>query len=235
MVEGVDRALVPAAAGALVDVGAYLARLVRLDPKGVVRVRRESGGHLTLWATPLGLLTRRDVYAELDGTTDTTMLATELLARVEPAHDTAAARVDLPAARDAAWRASLPPTSGWELVDTVPGTELRRLAKQAADTVWATSNPTVSGEALLEHPVLLVRRSGAADDQPASATPVAGLGESAGDEVQITQRIVQVATRMGFVTDDDVRVATCGPWLVLAARNGAVYRRTGAPNLLTLS
>ena len=133
-----DRELVSTHAGALVDVGAYLARLIRLDPQGVVRVQQKSDGHLTLWAMPLGVLTRRDVMADLAGTTDTTLSGAELLARVEPAHDSGAGRLGLPPARDAAWRASLPPPGGWELVDTVPGAALLRSADQAAETVRAS-------------------------------------------------------------------------------------------------
>lgn len=209
------------------DVGGYLARLLRLDPKGLVRLRGRSAGaggdRITLWATPLGVLTRGDARASLTGGADTTVDARALLAAVEPVFDAGSTAVALPAGQDTAWRASLPPESGWRLVDEVPGEVVVDLAEQAASTVRSSPNPTIAGEALLDHPVLVVSGDSATAGEPA-------------DEVDVPLRVVQAAVRMGFLTPGDpVRVAVSGNWLAVSTPRGVVYRRTGQVNLLTLS
>jgi hypothetical protein len=60
------------------DAGAFLARLVRLDPGALARVRPVGDGVAELWAMlPFGVLVVRRVAADL--TTDTTVAAAELL------------------------------------------------------------------------------------------------------------------------------------------------------------
>ncbi|PWU43624.1 hypothetical protein DLJ46_30420, partial [Micromonospora globispora] len=87
------------------DAGAFLARLVRLDPAAVVRLRPVPGaGRTALWARlPWGVLVVRTVAGEAPG--DVTVAAAELLAELEA--DGGA----LPRRRDDRWRWPLPPVS----------------------------------------------------------------------------------------------------------------------------
>lgn len=196
------------------DAGAFLTRLVRLDPAAVVRLRPVgTSGRTTLWARlPWGVLVVRTVAGPGPG--DATVSAAELL--TELGRDGRA----LPPRRDAQWRWPLPPPTT-RPVESIPAGELRRIADAAAGTLRTAVEQGIAGrvvgqrvlrDALLDHVAVLV-------------TPEFPPGEP----VEVSQRLVQGVVRMGFLgavpdaAPDSVQVRIAGRWTGLVARYGVAW------------
>jgi hypothetical protein len=192
------------------DAGAFLARLVRLDPGAPVRLR-SNAGRVALWAhLPWDVLVTREVAGR--GPDDATVSATDLLSVLAAGGD------QLPERRDAQWRWPLPPSAG-ETVESVSRAELTRLAAAAAGTLREVAAGGLAGraigqravrDALLDHVALVV-------DPPAGGGPV-----------EVPQRLVQAISRMGFLGPDRVdgpetRVRVAGRWVGLSAPYGVAW------------
>lgn len=196
---------------AVPDVGAFLARLVRMDQAALVRFRPVRPGLTEVWARlPFDVLVTRLIRSGPDQ--DATVRASELLDRLEHGDPT------LPGRHDLAWRSPLPPGAG-EVLETVPGREFRRIARAAADTMRAAVGRGVGErrlrDELLDHVALVV-----SDEAHREEVPV---------------RLVQGVVRMGFLGSDDsasVRVRRSGGWLGAEARFGCAWHRTGRGLLL---
>jgi hypothetical protein len=195
----------------ITDAGAFLARLVRLDPATVVRLQ-PAAGRTALWARlPWQVLVCRSV----DGAAglDVTVAADELLAALT------AGSGDLPTRRDERWRWPLPPQGGVEVLDTVDAVELAGLAAAAAGTLREAATVGVAGrtvgqralrDALLDHVALRVTRQ-------------------QGPAVEVPQRLVQAVSRMGFLGTPTAgqawgaRVCVVGTWTGIAAPYGVAW------------
>ncbi|MEU8185110.1 hypothetical protein AB0B85_13565 [Micromonospora sp. NPDC049044] len=207
------------------DAGAFLARLVRLDPAAPVRLRSAGGpGRIALWARlPWQVLVVRTVAGgPADGAAeDVTVAAAELLAELERG---GTAR---PVRRDAQWRWPLPPARS-RMVEALPVGELRRIADAAAGTLRTASEQGVAGravgqralrDALLDHVAVLVTPDGP------PAPPV-----------EVSQRLVQGVVRMGFLGAADgptggpgeatAQVRVAGRWVGLVGPYGAAWSQT---------
>ena len=191
------------------DAGAFLARLVRLDPAGPVRLRA-AGGRTALWAhLPWEVLVTREVAG--DGPADVTVSAAELLAVLARDGD------QLPARRDEQWRWPLPPATA-ETVESVSGAELARLAAAAAGTLREVASGALGERSIGQRAV----RDALLDHVALTVTP------SAGEPVEVPQRLVQAISRMGFLGPDGVdapetRVRTAGRWVGLSAPYGVAW------------
>jgi hypothetical protein len=211
------------------DAGAFLARLTRLDPAAVVRLRA-AGPRIALWARlPWSVLVTREVAAATgdrtavgdpagggDGSAvpapaDVTVSAAELLAVLARGGEA------LPARRDEQWRWPLPPAGG-QAVESVAAAEITRLAGAAAGTLRAVTAGGLAGRAvgrrmvrdvLLDHVALVVTPAG-------------------GGRIEVPQRLVQGVSRMGFlgpatVDAPDTRVYVAGRWVGLSAPYGVAW------------
>jgi hypothetical protein len=204
---GLDRA-------AVADVGAFLARVTRLDPATLVRLRPDGRGGTALWARlPWEVLATRTVPGGPGR--DVTVAATALLAEL------AAAGPALPATRDEQWRWPLPPARV-EVVEEIPEAVVRRVGAAAGRALREASAEGVGGrpvgarvarDTLLDHVSLVV---------------------SAGHRrFEVSQRLVQGILRMGFLgsgaeterAHDAVSVLAAGTWVGLAGRYGSVWRQ----------
>ncbi len=202
--EGIEAVSVP-------DAGAFLARLLRLDPAAVVRLRPVGAlpAAAELWARlPFGVLVVRGIRAGLDA--DATVRARDLLALLEGGRRGEGHPRGLPPRRDTEWRWSLPPAAGDE-VERLPAGALRRVAAAAAATVRAGRQRPGAGlrDALLDHVPITVITDG-------------------GPPVPVSQRLVQAVLRMGFLGEGDdtpVGVRVVGRWTGLAARYGVAWHR----------
>lgn len=231
---------------ALADVGPFLGRLLRLDRSALVRLRRlpldgqlragdrppstahlptadrpppdAASGRVALWGrVPWEVLVTRTVPATVPPGTpaepaalDVTVSAGGLL--------TALPAGGWPARRDADWHWPLPPSAGpgtevGSAIEEIPAADVLRLGAAAAATLRDASGrmgERVLRDALLDHVAIEV--------------------VSAGQRVEIRQRLIQALLRMGFVATDDVgsiTVRTSGGWVGLAARHGAVWQQMG--------
>jgi hypothetical protein len=203
------------------DAGAFLARLTRLDPTAPVRLRRAyprrhtegarpDAGRTALWARlPWDVLVTREVAGH--GPEDATVSAAELLEVLAAGGDR------LPERRDTRWRWPLPPPVS-EAVESVAGDELSRLAAAAAGTLRELAAGGLGGrqvgqravrDALLDHVALVV------------------TGPQ-GRRVEVSQRLVQAISRMGFLGPEvarapDTRVRVAGRWVGLSAPYGMAW------------
>jgi hypothetical protein len=191
------------------DAGAFLARLTRLDPAAPVRLRA-SGGRTALWARlPWDVLVTR--FVDGVGPHDATVSATELLSVLS------AGGSALPALRDEQWRWPLPPPSALTL-ESVSTAELARLAAAAAGTLREVAGGALGDRAIGQRAV----RDALLDHVALTVTP------SAGDPVEVSQRLVQAVSRMGFlgpagVDTPETRVRTAGRWVGLSAPYGVAW------------
>jgi len=207
-------------AGLTADIGAFLARLVRLDPAALVRVRAGADG-VALWGrVPWNVLVTRVVaVTELP---ESAPISAEPDVTVRAADWLTADAVEVSTLRryDAQWRTPLPAPGRAAVVETVPTAVLRGLGTAAAETLRATEAGGLGGRAVGAR----VLRDALLDHVAITAT--------AGDQtVEVPQRLVQAVVRMGFAGADDeapVRVLTGGVWVGLAAAYGvAWWRRPG--------
>lgn len=206
------------------DAGAFLARLVRLDPAAPVRFRPAGPDRTALWARlPWRVLVVRTVAGAGPG--DVAVVAGELLAELERSG------AALPPRRDALWRWPLPPAAS-RPVETLPADDVWRIARAAAGTLRVASEQGVAGravgqralrDALLDHVAVLVTP----EDPP-------------GPPVEVPQRLVQGLVRMGFLGSPDaarpaadVQVRVVGRWVGLVGPYGAAWLQKGTDLALT--
>lgn len=212
---GLDPAAVP-------DVDAFLARLTRLDPAAVVRLRPADEGLVALWArVPFGPLVTRQVPGRLAD--DRTVGAGELLAVVR------AGATELPDPRDRAWRWPLPSTP-FRVVERVPAAEVHRIGRAAAETLRAASTGGVGGRPVGSR----MLRDALLDHVPLVATGPDGV------RVEVPQRLVQAILRMGFLPAAQadpttpagaVAVQVAAGWVGLAATFGSAWHVAAAAAL----
>ncbi|MGV9215321.1 hypothetical protein ACTFTM_25985 [Micromonospora sp. RB23] len=200
------------------DAGAFLARLVRLDPAAPVRLRPAGApGRVALWARlPWQVLVACTVAGDAPG--DVTVGAADLLAEL------GRGGAGLPERRDAQWRWPLPPSRS-EPVEVLPGVEVRRIAAAAAGTLRTASAEGVAGRAVGQRAL----RDALLDHVAVVVTP----DDSPGPPVEVPQRLVQGLVRMGFLgaVDDPagpsgrpgVRVRVAGRWVGLVGPYGAAW------------
>ncbi|MEO5834392.1 MAG: hypothetical protein ABIR83_13610 [Nakamurella sp.] len=213
-------------AGDREDLGAFVARVVRMDPQALVRLRNspsrppgpdESGNttpqaRLQVWATtPFDALVTRSVAGRIDPP-DCTVHAANLLPGIAVARSS---DIDPGPVVDSLWRTQLPPLAGWSWVDTVPGAVIGDLIDVGGTSARENVSPAGgTSSSLLDQQVLTV--------------------EGAGYTVAVPMRCLFALSGMGFAGTggaggdadaSDVRVFATDAWLRLDARFGAVVRR----------
>lgn len=183
------------------DLGAFVARVVRLDPAAAARLRA-GPGTVTAWAsTPFDVLATRTVHGHVDPS-DVTVSANALLTALAVEK---AATVD--PGVGGLWPGDLPPDTGWSPVDVVPAAEIDALTERGLAVARENAGPLGPPTSLLDQNVLTV-------------------SAPAGPTVKVPLRCLFALSGMGFVGGDgEVRVSATGGWLRLDAHYGAVVRR----------
>ena len=197
------------------DLGAFIARVVRLDRSAVVRLRA-GDGWITAWAeTPFDVLVTRTVQGTLEPEDHTVPASTLLTALAVERSETVDPGPATP------WSGELPPTEGWTIVDHVPAAELEGLAQRGLNLARQHAGPHGLPASLLDQTVLTVTAT-----DPAADTVV-----------KVPLRCLFALSGMGFFdADGQVRVSASGSWLRLDATYGAVvYRRVVRLPLLMTS
>ncbi len=195
----------------------FLARLVRLDPRALVRVRPDG-----LWAMlPFKVLVRLPLSEPPAG--DATYRAADLaqLTVTEPIE--AAEKLDR---CDSDWRWPRP-TSWGQGVETIPVADLRRLADAAARTVRTATTEGVGGRAVGER----ILRDALLDHVAIVVTT------DRDERIEIPQRMVQALVRMGLhgpvtgdtIGDGQVTVRLAIRWIGLETRYGSAWYRPISP------
>lgn len=201
------------------DLGAFVARAVRLDPQAVVRLQARVAGAdrvevVDAWvATPFDALATRSVSGAVQPA-DVTVSGNELLAGLAVV---GGARIDPGPVRDLLWRSALPPARGWSHVENVPAEVLTELTDRGAEV--ARQNPGPHGTppaSLLDQQVITV--------------------SGGGYDVKVPLRCLFALSGMGFLGPAGgadtggglVRVTATDAWLRLDAPYGAIVRRRHA-------
>ncbi len=216
---------------ALAELAPVLRRAVDLDAKALVRLRLGPDVATALVRLPFGVLISRSVRLDTaaqprDGIVrDVATRADETLAWLDAPSDstdpTDPNGPPAPRRRDADWRYGLPPTSGWQRVETVPDDVVRPLVRSGAAALKdAAAREGVPGakprsevaDALLDAVVLTV-----SDDD-------------AGASAEISLRALSALTRMGFLArESTMHVDVAGRWIRIVGSYGTVYlERPGA-------
>jgi hypothetical protein len=195
-------------AGERDDLGAFVARAVRLDQAAAVRLRLRPGvSRVDAWvATPFDALVTRSVAGTVTPS-DVTVTGSELLAALAIV---GGERIDPGPARDLLWRSALPPLEGWRVVDELPAAVLGELTERGVALAREHTGPQGTPPAsLLDQTVLTV--------------------SGAGMDVRIPMRCLFALSGMGFTADTEaVRISATDAWLRIDARYGAVVRRRHA-------
>jgi hypothetical protein len=201
------------------DGGAFLARLTRLDPAALVRLRSHRRHRTALWARlPWAALVCRTVPGPGPG--DATVSARALLSELASGGDR------LPTRRDADWRWPLPPDDGGRVIERIPADELRRLADAAAGALRSASTHGVAGRAVGQRAL----RDALLDHVAIEITDVRGGPDP---RVEVSQRLVQAVTRMGFLgpagtpPDEAIQVRLAARWVGLAGPFGSAWLPRG--------
>ncbi|HZZ96899.1 MAG TPA: hypothetical protein VFE19_07790 [Jatrophihabitantaceae bacterium] len=192
----------------LVELAPMLRRAISLDRSALTRIRGEDDRISALVRLPFGVLAARTVtVTDPMPQIDTAMRAGELVAWLD------GDRASAPEARDAEWRTGLPPTSGWQRIDTVPDADVRSVVRSGARALRdAAEREGLPGaqpraevaDALLDAVVLTVTES----------TRTA----------EISLRTLSALTRLGFLpTGSHIAVDLAGRWIRVAAEYGSVY------------
>lgn len=218
----------PLRLGAVADAGAFLARVVRLDPQALVRLRPYGDGSVALWTwLNVGVLAVRvvpgtgpaDAVVSASGLLDALASEAVVPGAVVPGVVVPGAVVPgvvLPPRRDAEWRGPLP-GPGFRRLDVLPPDAVERLAvageRTFKEAVAAGAGRSRSGARALTDAVL---------DHVAVA--VTGPGDESAD---VPQRAVQTLVSLGFLGPDPVAVDVTAAWLRLVGTYGAVHLRRG--------
>lgn len=207
------------------DAGAFLARLLRLDPAAVVRLRPARlypgpAGLAEMWAMlPFGVLVMRLVSASEGTVSDITVDAKQLLDRLSGSGAE-------PRRRDEAWRWPLPSSRG-HAIETVPEAEVERIAVAASRTMRQVAAQGLGdGRRVGER----VMRDAMLDHVPIVVT------SADGEQIDVPQRLVQAVVRMGFLRlssdpaetkltqgDSSMTVRRTGRWICLDCSYGSAW------------
>jgi hypothetical protein len=194
------------------DLGAFVARAVRLEQQALIRMRNRPGAErVDVWAaTPFDVLCTRAVGGSVEPG-DVTVSGSELLAALTV---TPAETMDPGPPRDIMWRSELPPAEGWRWVDDLPAGTVGEVAERGVDLAKENVGPKGTPPASLM-------------DQEVFTVSGAGL------DVKIPLRCLFALSSMGFLGSappegEIVRVSATDSWTRLDSRFGAVLRRRHA-------
>jgi hypothetical protein len=212
------------------DAGAFLVRLLRLDPAALARLRpsRTRPGFTEIWAMlPFAVLVTRMLPVAVEA--DITVAAADILDTLRDPAVPPAQR------RDEAWRWPLPPSRG-RPIETIPAEEIVRVAQAASRTLRSASEHGVGGRAVGER----VARDALLDHVPIVVT------DSDGARIDVPQRLVQAVVRMGFLPissaeagksvtlgDNLITVRLSSGWICLDALHGSAWYRPSSALRLT--
>lgn len=205
------------------DIGTFLARLVRLDPKALVRVRSvdshrlagssspAGGERVALWGrVPWGVLVTRTagvsgLGAPVEGI-DITVSAAGWLA-------TAESGLSALERRDSAWRGALPASAG-VVRETIETSVVRAISAAAESTLRATAAGALGDRSIGERAI----RDALLDHVPI-------VVESDGERIEVPQRLIQAVVRMGFLSSDSapVHIRTIASWVGVSAAYGVAW------------
>lgn len=186
-----------------------VARAIGLESTASARFRQLAPDLVDVFVTtPFGVTAARRIKG-VAGRDGATVGASDLLKALS------AESVEIGAARDANWPGSLPPASGFTLVDDIPVRVVRQLADQGQALARQFSGPMGPPSSLMDQDVISL--------------------EANGHSAKIQMRTIFTCTALGlipgFAAADDIprhlRVSVNGRWTRVDAPYGSVYHSAG--------
>ncbi|MDO5454782.1 MAG: hypothetical protein Q4F37_07300 [Corynebacterium sp.] len=187
-----------------------------LDASASARFRERGDGTVDVFVTtPFEVTASRRVQGEVsrDGAV---VSAYDLLTALQNDSE------DIGPARDPNWPGALPPTNGYEELDTLPVQVVRQLADEGQALARQFSGPMGPPSSLMNQTVITVTHDGS------------------GTTVEIPMRMIFTCTALGLIpgfaapieVPRHLRVSAAGRWVRIDAPFGSVYRTTGLGNVL---
>ncbi|ADK29411.1 hypothetical protein LJU02_08110 [Corynebacterium pseudotuberculosis] len=193
--------------GPATGITSLLQRAVGLNRHAYARLQQVEDYVNVYVTTPFNVVASRRVKgkASRDGAV---ILATDLLERGEGKP------------HDASWAGSLPPATGFKLIDEIPVGIASDLAEKGRSLARQFSGPMGPPASLLDQKVMVV--------------------SSAEKSVDISMRMIFACTSLGFIPQATapahipryLRVSSAGRWVRVDAPYGTVYESTGLSLLL---
>lgn len=198
---------------------AVATRVLKMDSGAMVRFVAVADGATDLvFATPLGCVVTQRIHATVsdDGAVvqadPLPALFSELTGRIDDADATG--QVVIPGGRmDMLWTGTVPPATGWTVVDTVPGAEVRALFDRLQAEAETHSGPAGLPPSLLDQPLLRL-----------TSRTQTGI-------IDIPGSVIAAIGSLGLVTEppeelrrhDHIRVSATGSWIRIDALFGTAY------------
>lgn len=190
-----------------------------MDPGAMVRLvrARENGTDLFI-TTPLGCIVAQWVPAIVsdDGavvSADPLVRQLVGVAQGDNTMNTTRSILDLGGRLDMLWTGSAPPASGWTVVDTIPGAEVRQLFEQMQQEAEVHGGPIGLPPSLLDQPLLRL-----------TSRTQTGIIEIPGSSVAVLGALgLVVEPREELRAHDHIRVSATGSWIRVDALLGTVY------------
>jgi len=206
-----------AQASTLRRIAAVVTRVLKMDSGAMVRlVSRGEDATDLLIATPLGCVVSQRIHATVseDGAVISADPLPALLGDAATADDGAdGASIGLSGRMDMLWAGTPPPESGWSLVDTIPGADVREVFGQLQAEAEAHSGPAGLPPSLLDQPLLRLTSKGQT-----------GIIEIPGSVVAAMGSLGLVKEPPAQLADHDlIRVSVTGSWIRIDAIFGTAY------------
>ncbi|WP_295646664.1 hypothetical protein [uncultured Corynebacterium sp.] len=208
-----------------------IARVLAMDPEALARVRQIEGAVDIFFSTPTNTIYLQRIPGTLVETGEGVVKVRDLeealknVAGVNGGGDAQGVEgtartsepIDLGAPMDLMWRGTLPPVSGYTLIDTPPGSAIRQLYQDMAEESREHSGPAGIARSLLDQEIMQV-----SPDQQQGDTP----------SVAITGRMIGTMGALGLAPEpttetlrkyDYVRVSTHASWIRVDGLGGSLF------------
>ncbi|AWT26704.1 hypothetical protein Csp1_19330 [Corynebacterium provencense] len=208
-------------ASTLRRVAAVTTRILRTDQSAMARLIAVDGDTTDiLLSTPLGCVVAQRVYAtpSHDGAVVGADPLPSLLTGAASG-DKVPAELTLGYRMDLLWTGAPPPRTGWTVVDTIPGPDVRDVYDRLHDEAREHSGPAGLPPSLLDQPLLRLTSRTQTGIIEVPGSVVAALGSFG----------LIVRPREELTEHDRIRVSITGSWIRIDALFGTVYlpRRGG--------
>lgn len=198
-----------------------IGRVRTMDPNALARMRQVDGAVDIFFSTPTGTIYLQRLPGFLESAEGAVIKVSDLGEALFNARG--AESIEAGPTVDLLWRGSLPPVSGYTLLETPPGSVIRRLYRDMATESREHSGPAGIARSLLDQELMRVAADGNGERD--------NLAEKDA-QVAITGRMVATMGALGLAPEptnpelgkyDLVRVSAQGSWIRIDGLGGSLF------------